>query len=33
MNEKWKNEKLMLGGKVTDDSEDSTEQIKNENAY
>jgi hypothetical protein len=33
MNEKWKNEKSMLGGKVTDDSEDNTEQMKNENAY
>jgi hypothetical protein len=33
MSEKWKNKKLMPGGKVTDDSKDSIKPTKNENAH
>jgi hypothetical protein len=33
MSERWKNEKLMPGEKVMDDSEDSIELTKNENVH
>jgi hypothetical protein len=33
MSERWKNEKLMPGEKVTDDSKDNIKLTKNENAH
>jgi hypothetical protein len=33
MSERWKNEKLMPGEKVIDNSKDSTELMKNKNMH